>query len=219
VTSDGVVGDTETALVMQLMEQHVDPSAVLLVPCLVGVSGALLQNLIADLPINMLLLEDVLICEVNLRVEVLKAGSLPEAHELVVHEAILDVVELVDVVHNFLTLFLYKVLDKNVSANGNPKANVAVIYKSLGGEQGTEVCEGGISSEQALCGRVRLGSRDTLDENLGLIIEVQASIFPENVLDVREHLELNGEFGLDVTIVCVSYYAGILVMLGEGASP
>jgi hypothetical protein len=57
VKSDGVVGDTETALVMRLMEPHVDPSAVLLVPCLVGVSGALLQEGVADLPIDMLLLE------------------------------------------------------------------------------------------------------------------------------------------------------------------
>jgi hypothetical protein len=139
VTSDGVVGDTETALVMRLMEPHVDPSAVLLVACLEGVSGALLQEGVADLPIDMLLLEDVLICEVNLPVEVLKAGSLAEAHKLVVDETILDVVELVDVLHNFLTLFLYnKVLDKIVSANGNPKSNVAVIYKGLGGEQGTE---------------------------------------------------------------------------------
>ncbi len=39
------------------------------------------------------------------------------------------------------------------------------------------------SREQSLCGSVRLSSRDTLDENLGLIIEVQASVFPENVLD------------------------------------
>ena len=52
-----------------------------------------------------------------------------------------------------------------VSANGNLKANVAVVYKGLGGEQRTEVCEGGMSSEQALCGRVRLGRRETLDEN------------------------------------------------------
>ena len=139
MTSDGVVGDTETALVMRLMEPHVDPSAVLLVACLEGVSGALLQEGVADLPIDMLLLEDVLICEVNLPVEVLKAGSLAEAHKLVVDETILDVVDLVDVLHNFLTLFLYnKVLDKIVSANGNPKSNVAVIYKGLGGEQGTE---------------------------------------------------------------------------------
>jgi hypothetical protein len=94
--SDGVVGDTETVLVMRLMEPHVDPSAVLLVPCLVGVSGALLQEGVADLPIDMprLLLEDVLICEVNLPVEVLKAGSLPKEHELVVDEPILDVAEL-----------------------------------------------------------------------------------------------------------------------------
>jgi hypothetical protein len=54
---------------------------------------------------------------------------LPEAHQLIVDEAILHVVELVDVVYNFLTLFLYKVLDKSVSANGNPKANVAVIVE------------------------------------------------------------------------------------------
>ena len=139
MTRDGVVGDTETALVMRLMEPHVDPSAVLLVPCLVGVSAAHLEEGVADLPIDVLLLEDVLICEVNLPVEVLKAGSLAEAHKLVVDETILDVVELVDVLHNFLTLFLYnKVLDKIVSANGNPKSNVAVIYKGLGGEQGTE---------------------------------------------------------------------------------
>ena len=65
-------------------------------------------------------------------------------------EAILDVVELIDVLHNFLTLFRYKVLDKSVSANGNPKANVTVVYKGLGGEQRTEVGEGGISSKQEL---------------------------------------------------------------------
>ncbi len=54
MTSDGVVvGDTETALVMRLMEPHVDPSAVLLVSCLVGVSGDLLQEGVADLPIDM----------------------------------------------------------------------------------------------------------------------------------------------------------------------
>jgi hypothetical protein len=48
---------------------------------------------------------------------------------------------------------------------------------------------------------VRLGRRDTLDENLGPIIEVQASVFPENMLDVREHLDRDGELDLDVTIV------------------
>jgi hypothetical protein len=53
-----------------------------------------------------------------------------------VDEAVLEVVQLVNVLHNFLTLGLYKVLDKRISANGNPKANVAVHYEGLGGEQG-----------------------------------------------------------------------------------
>ena len=134
-------------------------------------------------------------------------------------EAILDVVELIDVLHNFLTLFLYKVLDKSVSANGNPKANVAVVDKGLGGQQRTEVCEGGMSSEQALCGRVRLSCRDALDQNLGLVVDVQASVLLENQLDVRKHLERNGELGLDVTVVGVGYCAGVLVVLVEGAPP
>ena len=45
-------------------------------------------------------------------------------------EAILDVVELVDLVHNCLTLILHKMLDKGISANGNPKANVAINHKA-----------------------------------------------------------------------------------------
>ncbi len=166
------VGDTETALIMRLMEPHDDPSTVLMVPCLVGVSGVLLQEGVADLPIAMLLMEDVLICEVNLPVEVLKAGSLAKSDELVVDEAILDVVELVHVLHNFLALFLYKVLDKSVSANGNPKANVAVIYKGLGGEQGTEVCEGGITASSR---RTCLMSESTSSAT-GVVREVQMMI-------------------------------------------
>ncbi len=125
--------------------------------------------------------------------------------ELVVDEAILDVVELIDVLHNFLTLFCYKVLDKSVSANGNPKTNVAVVYKGLGGEQRTEVGKGGISSKQALCGRVHLSRRDTPDKNLCLVVDVQAIVLLENQLDVREHLESNGELGLDVTVISVGY--------------
>ena len=86
----------------------------------------------------MLLLEGVLIHQVYLAVEVLKAGSLAKSKELVVDEAILDVVELVDVVHNCLTLILHKMLDKGISADGNPKANVAVNHKARRREQRTE---------------------------------------------------------------------------------
>ena len=83
----------------------------------------------------MLLLEAVLIREVNLAVEVLKAGSLAKLNELVVDEAILDVV---DVIHNCLTLILHKMLDKGISADGNPKANVAVNHKARKREEKTE---------------------------------------------------------------------------------
>jgi len=137
-----------------------------------------------------------LIREVNLAVEVLKAGSLAKSKELVVDEAILDVVELVDVLHNCLTLILDKMLDKGISTNGNPKSNVAVNYKGCGRKQGTEVREGGVGCKHAQGGSVRVGRRDTLDEKLGLRllraveIEGEASVFElEYVLQVREHLK------------------------------
>ena len=69
-------------------------------------------------------------------------------------EAILDVVELVDVVHNCLTLILHKMLDKGISADGNPKANVAINHKARRREQTAEVIEGGIGSEHAHGGSV-----------------------------------------------------------------
>jgi len=53
---------------MRLMEPHVDQSAVLLGPRLVGLPGPLLEEGVAHLPIDMLLLEAVLIREVNLAV-------------------------------------------------------------------------------------------------------------------------------------------------------
>jgi hypothetical protein len=87
----------------------------------------------------MLLLEAVLIRLVYLAVEVLKAGSLAKSKELVVDEAILDVVELVDVIHDRLTLILNKMLNKGISADGNPKANVAINHKARRKEQRTVI--------------------------------------------------------------------------------
>jgi hypothetical protein len=170
------------------VQAHVNPSAVLLVPSLVGIPGALLQQCRCDLVVDVLLLEQVLVHELHMSINVLQPGRLAKADELVVYEAILDVVELVHVLHNCLTLILYKVLEKSISADGNPKANVAVNHKRRGRERGTEVREGGIGNEQALCGSVLISRRDTLDENLGLVIERQASVLLENLLDVREHL-------------------------------
>jgi hypothetical protein len=60
---------------------------------------------------------------------------------------------------------------------------------------------------------VRLSRRDTsytLDENLGFVVDIQASVLLENQLDVREHFERNGELGLVVTVIGVGYCAGVL---------
>jgi hypothetical protein len=138
--------------------------------------------------VDVLLLEHVLVREDDLAVYILQSARLAKADELVVDEAILDVVDLVDVLHNGLTLILYKVLDKSISADGNPEANVAVNHQRRGRGQGTEVPEGGIGNEQTLCGSVSISRRDALDENLGLVIEGQASFLLENLLDVRERL-------------------------------
>jgi hypothetical protein len=53
-SGDGVVGDAKSALVVRLVQAHVHPSALLLVPCLVGIPGALLQEPIGDLVVNVL---------------------------------------------------------------------------------------------------------------------------------------------------------------------
>ena len=135
-----------------------------------------------------------MIRQVYLAVEVLEAGSLAKSKERVVDEAILDVVELVDVIHNCLTLILHKMLDKGISADGNPKAKVAVNHEARRREQRTEVIGGGIGSEHAHGGSVRVGRRNTLDEKLGLrlpslrVVEIEgaASVFLEYVLQVGE---------------------------------
>jgi len=80
--------------------------------------------------------EHVLVRELYVPVEILQPGRLAKADELVVDEVILDVVELVHVLHNGLTLILYKVLDKSISADGNPKSNFAVNLKRRGESRG-----------------------------------------------------------------------------------
>jgi hypothetical protein len=74
------------------MQAHIDPSANLLGPCLVGFAGAFLQQCIGDLVVDVLLLEHLLVRELDLAVKVLKPCGLAKAEELVVDEAILEVV-------------------------------------------------------------------------------------------------------------------------------
>ena len=62
------------------MELHVDPSAVLLVQSLVGIRSALLQEGVGDLVVNVLL--HVLVRELHMAVQVLKAGGHAEPEQL-----------------------------------------------------------------------------------------------------------------------------------------
>jgi hypothetical protein len=163
----------------------------------------------------------VLVRELHMPIDVLQPGRLAKADELVVDEAILDVVELVHVLHNGLTIILYKVLDKSISADGNSKTNVAVNHKRRGRDQGTEVRGKGIGNEHALCGSVRISRRNTLDENLGLVIEDQASILLESLVPPSLLLLFfRAESTSSATdIISVRYSAGVLVVLGEGPAP
>ena len=74
---------------MRFVQAHVDPSAVLQVTFLVGFAGALLQQRIRDLVVDVLLLEHLLVRELDLALKVLKSCGLAKAEELVVDEAIL----------------------------------------------------------------------------------------------------------------------------------
>ncbi len=120
VACNDVVGDAKSALVVGLVQAHVNPGAVLLVKHFVGIPGALLQQCQCDLVVDVLL-EHVLVRELYMSINVLQPGRLAKADELVVDEAILDVVELVHVLHNGLTLILYKVLDKSIRPMGTPR--------------------------------------------------------------------------------------------------
>ena len=60
-------------------------------------------------------MEHVLVRELYVPIDVLQPGRLAKVDELIMDEAILDVVELVDVLQNSLTrIILYKVLDKSI---------------------------------------------------------------------------------------------------------
>jgi len=70
-------------------------------------------------------------------------------------------------------------------------------------------------SHPAQGGSVRVSRRDTLDEKLGfrflraVEIEGEASVFLEHALQVREHIEGDGQLGFDVAIVGVRHSANL----------
>ena len=73
-------------------------------PGCISALGALLEQRIRDLAVDMLLLEAVLVVDGNLAIEVLEPRRLAEAQELIVDEAVVHAVELVDIVDDGLAL-------------------------------------------------------------------------------------------------------------------
>ena len=79
---------------------------VLLVPRRVGGAGALLQEGVGDLVVDVLLLNHVVVGEMYIAVQILQPGRLAKPYELVVDEAILDVVEVMEY-RNFMEYRIY----------------------------------------------------------------------------------------------------------------
>ena len=100
MSANGVVSDAKASMLVGEVEHHVYPRAILQGPSLVGIAGALLEERLGDLVVDVLLLEMVLVLDRDLAVEVLQPGSLAEAEELVMNEAVLHTIQLVDILHD-----------------------------------------------------------------------------------------------------------------------
>ena len=66
MAAHGVVSDAEAALFVGQVENHVHPGPVLLGPGCISALGALLEQRIRDLAVDVLLLEAVLVVEVEI---------------------------------------------------------------------------------------------------------------------------------------------------------
>ena len=90
---------------------------------------------IRDLAVDVLLLEAILVADGNLAIEVLEPRRLAEAQELIVDEAVVHAVELVDIVDDGQALILHKILNKRVSAEGNTEPLIPLRSETLNMEQ------------------------------------------------------------------------------------
>ena len=157
----------------------------------------------------MLLLEGVLVVEEDVAIQILEASGLAEAQELVVNETILNGVELVDVVDDVFDLVLNKILYKSVSAKGNTESDISLSGESLVLNVGSEVCEGGVLSDDALGSGARGVSRNALDEDVGLgLIEFKTSILVKYMLKLGINLKTIAHLSINIAVVSVRKRAG-----------
>ena len=130
--------------------------------------------------------------EEDMAVQILNVSGLAEAQELVVDETILNGVEFVDVVDDVFDLVLNKILYGSVSAKGDAESDISLSGESVILNVGSEVCEGGVLSDDALGSGARGISRNALDEDVGLgLIQVKTSILVEYMLKLGLNLKGN----------------------------
>ena len=152
-------------------------------------------------------------------IEVLKARWLAEAQELLVNEAIINGVELVDVVDDVFDLVLNKILYERVSAKGDTESDISLSGEGLVLNVGSEVCEGGVLSDDALGSGARGVSRNALYEDVDLgLIEFKTSILVKYMLKLGINLKTNAQLSMNIAVVGISKRAGEW-MLFEDASP
>ena len=187
MAAHGVVSDAEAALFVGQVEDHVHPGPVLLGPGCISALGALLEQRIRDLAVDVLLLEAILVADGNLAIEVLEPRRLAEAQELIVDEAVVHAVELVDIVDDGQALILHKILNKRVSAEGNTEPLIPLRSETLNMEQvGGKVREGRVCLHNCVGSVERVLRRNTLDQERGLVeLKFEARVFLEHLLNVR----------------------------------
>ena len=108
---------------------------------------------------------------------------------------------------------------ESVSANGDTESDISRSGEGLVLNVGSEVCEGGVLSDDALGSDARGISRNALDEDVGLgLIEFKTSILMKYMLELGINLKTNAQLSMNIAVVGISKRAGE-GMLFEDASP
>ena len=102
---------------------------------------------------------------------------------------------------------------------GVSSSNISLSGESVVLNMGSEVCEGGVLSDDALGRGARGISRNALDEDVGLgLIEVKTSILVKYMLKLGINLKGSAQLSINIAVVGISKRAGEW-MLFEDASP
>ena len=97
-----------------------------IIPTSVVRAGTLFQEGICDVCVYVLLLQCAAVVKKDVGIKELEPCCLTETSELIMDEAIVDAIELVDIIDDLLTLISNKFLYERVSADGDSEANHAV---------------------------------------------------------------------------------------------